>query len=109
VPAPPKTEVKKVPWWQFWAKAAEVKSAPPATPPDARSWPEQLKHLSDLARKRFDELEAGGAGAAEYAVKLIIIFALQTIVVPLLIVWVLMRCARLLFEWDRSRQVEQAG
>lgn len=74
--------------------------APPAQPPGAQdSLQERLRNWwgqnADVG-KRIDELKQIGGRAVEHIVKLIVVFLLQTLVLPLLIFWVLLRVGRML-------------
>ena len=50
-------------------------------------------------KAHFASLKAAAEQAAEHIVKLIVIFALQTLVIPLLLLWALYSLARRAFEW----------
>lgn len=47
----------------------------------------------------FENLKAAAEQASEHIVKLIVIFVLQTLVIPLLLLWGLYGVARRAFEW----------
>ncbi len=49
--------------------------------------------------KRFDEMKQVAARTVEHIVRLIVVFLMQTLVLPLLLMWVLWRLARLLVVW----------
>ena len=54
--------------------------------------------------KRFDEMKQVAARTVEHIVKLIVVFLMQTLVLPLLLMWLLWRLSRLLLAWtDRKR------
>ena len=50
--------------------------------------------------KRFDEMKQVAARTVEQIVKLIVVFLMQTLVLPLLLMWVLWRFSRLLVAWS---------
>jgi hypothetical protein len=50
--------------------------------------------------KRFDEMKQVAARAVEHIVKLIVVFVMQTLVLPLLLMWALWRMSRLLVAWS---------
>jgi hypothetical protein len=54
---------------------------------------------ADVGR-RFDEMKQVAARAVEQIVKLIVVFLMQTLVLPLLLVWGLWRLGRLLVAWS---------
>ena len=50
--------------------------------------------------KRFDEMKQVAARTVEQIVRLIVVFLMQTLVLPLLLMWALWRLARLLVGWS---------
>lgn len=50
--------------------------------------------------KRFDEMKQVASRTVEQIVKLIVVFLMQTLVLPLLLMWVLWRLSRLLVVWS---------
>ena len=50
-------------------------------------------------KAHFANLKAAAEQAAEHIVKLIVIFVLQTLVIPLLLLWALYGATRRAFEW----------
>jgi hypothetical protein len=50
----------------------------------------------------FQNLKAAAEQAIEHIIKIIVIFALQTLVIPLLLLWALYGIARRAFEWPRQ-------
>ncbi len=87
---------------ELTAEQIAAKAAPPAGPvPDEtltqrlqRWWSSAAQGL-DVA-KRFDELKDAVSRTVEYIITLIVVFLLQTLVVPLLLLWVLIRIGRAL-------------
>mgnify|MGYP001438338028 CR=1 FL=1 len=49
--------------------------------------------------KRFDEMKQVASRTVEHIVKLIVVFLMQTLVLPLLLMWALLRLSRLLLGW----------
>jgi hypothetical protein len=49
--------------------------------------------------KRFDEMKQVAARTVEHIVRLIVVFLMQTLVLPLLLMWALLRLSRLLLGW----------
>ena len=76
-------------------------------PPAGENRIEQLKRWwSDAVDKpdvgkRLDELRQLAAGAVDHIVRLIVIFLLQTLVVPIGLLWTLLGSWRLLYRWGR--------
>ncbi|MHB1248843.1 MAG: hypothetical protein ACYCZL_05515 [Polaromonas sp.] len=67
---------------------------------------EQMKGwLSKTAdvKKNFEDLKQAAEQAIEHIIKLIVIFLLQTLVLPLLLLWALYGVAKRAFEWPRQR------
>lgn len=54
-------------------------------------------------KTRFDNLKHAAEQATEHIIKLIVIFLLQTLLIPLLLIWALYGAARAAFEWPRQR------
>ncbi|MGE3450702.1 MAG: hypothetical protein AB7I06_04785 [Burkholderiales bacterium] len=93
----------------------------PATPPavakaDPKGWwpftPGTGKMIEDMkdevvraldVRKRYEAMKESAAQAVEHIVKLIVVFLLQTLVVPLLLLWGLLRIGRVLVGVPVSR------
>lgn len=50
-------------------------------------------------KKNFDELKLAAEQATEHIIKLIVVFLLQTLVIPLLLLWAMYGLARRVFEW----------
>ena len=50
-------------------------------------------------KTRFENLKQAAEQATEHIIKLIVIFLLQTLIIPLLLLWVLYSAARDVFEW----------
>ena len=53
-------------------------------------------------KTRFENLKQAAEQAIEHIIKLIVIFLLQTLVIPLLLFWALYGVARGAFEWPRQ-------
>lgn len=53
-------------------------------------------------KTRFENLKQAAEQATEHIIKLIVIFLLQTLVIPLLLLWALYGVARGVFEWPRQ-------
>jgi hypothetical protein len=72
----------------------------PAPPKEAEGFLDRLKEMvpkpSDLTR-RLQILTDAASRAVEHVVKLMVVFLLQTMVLPLLIIWLLARFGRLIF------------
>ena len=90
------------------ARQIDRAGAPSADqPPAGESHVERLKRWwSDAidkpdVGKRLDELRRLAAGAADHIVRLIVIFLLQTVVVPIGLLWMLLGSWRLLYRWGR--------
>ena len=90
------------------ARRIDQAGAPNADkPPAGDNRIEQLKRWwSDAVDKpdvgkRLDELRRLAAGAADHIVRLIVIFVLQTVVVPIGLLWTLLGSWRLLYRWGR--------
>ena len=75
------------------------RSAPALAPKADETLPERLKGWwsqgADIG-KRIDELKGVASRAVEHVVKLIVVFLLQTLVLPLLLLWALLRMGRAL-------------
>jgi len=75
-------------------------SAPVVAPPADESMGDRMRRWwsqgTDIGA-RFDELKAVANRAVEHVVRLIVVFTLQTLVLPLLLGWLLWRLARALF------------
>jgi len=56
-------------------------------------------------KTRFENLKQAAEQATEHIIKLIVIFLLQTLVIPLLLLWVLYSAARGVFEWVNVKLV----
>jgi hypothetical protein len=54
-------------------------------------------------KANFESLKQAAERTAEHMIKLMVIFLLQTLVIPLLLLWMLYGLARRLFEWPASR------
>lgn len=50
--------------------------------------------------KRFEEMKAVAARAVEHIIRLIVVFLMQTVVLPLLLMWLLLRLSRQLLAWS---------
>ena len=57
-------------------------------------WPQSAD-----VKLRFEQLKQVAEQAVEHIIKLMVIFLLQTLLIPLLLLWVLYRVARRTFEW----------
>ena len=55
-------------------------------------------------KARFERLKQVAEQAIEHIIKLMVIFLLQTLLIPLLLLWVLYGLARRIFEWRAPRQ-----
>ena len=64
-----------------------------------KSW---LSKTADV-KKNFEELKQAAERATEHIIKLIVIFLLQTLVLPLLLLWALYGVAKRAFEWPGQR------
>jgi len=53
-------------------------------------------------KTRFDNLKHAAEQATEHVIKLIVIFLLQTLIIPLLLIQALYGVARGAFEWPRQ-------
>jgi hypothetical protein len=73
----------------------------PATP-DSTSLLDKLKGWvaknADV-KKNFDDLKLAAEQATEHIIKLIVVFLLQTLVIPLLLLWAMYGLTRRVFEW----------
>lgn len=88
--------------------SGQVDKLGPAVPATAESsgLMEQMKGwLSKTAdvKKNFEDLKQAAERATEHIIKLIVIFLLQTLVLPLLLLWALYGVARRAFEWPGQR------
>jgi hypothetical protein len=73
---------------------------------------EQMKGwLSKTAdvKKNFEDLKQAAEQATEHIIKLIVIFLLQTLVLPLLLLWALYGVAKRAFEWPGQRAEGHRG
>lgn len=91
------------------SQVAKLSSASEVPKPDARGWwplrsdlgkaldemKEDAKRAMDVG-KRFEEMKEAAGRAVEHMVNLIVVFLLQTLVVPLLLLWGLLRIGRML-------------
>ena len=50
-------------------------------------------------KKNFEDLKLAAEQATEHIIKLIVVFLLQTLVIPLLLLWAMYGLARRMFEW----------
>lgn len=75
----------------------DARAAPPAAPKGEEGIADRLKgwwsRAPDVGQK-IDELKAVAGRAVEHVVRLIVVFLLQTLVVPLLLLWALVRLGR---------------
>ena len=55
-------------------------------------------------KKRFEELKETAGRTIETIIKLIVVFVLQTLVLPLLLLWMLLRAARTLGGYSRRER-----
>lgn len=88
--------------------SGQVDKLGPAVPATAESpgLMEQMKGwLSKTAdvKKNFEDLKQAAEQATEHIIKLIVIFLLQTLVLPLLLLWALYGVAKRAFEWPGQR------
>ena len=51
-------------------------------------------------KKNFDDLKLAAEQATEHIIKLIVVFLLQTLVIPLLLLWAMYGLTRRMFEWS---------
>lgn len=75
----------------------DARAAPSAVPKGEESIADRLKGWWSRAPdvgQRIDELKAVAGRAIEHVVRLIVVFLLQTLVVPLLLLWALVRAGR---------------
>ncbi len=73
-------------------------------PRQAEALREWLRQNTDV-RKRLEELKEAASAAVNHVVNLIVVFVLQTLVMPLLIVWGLLRLGRVLLARPGEAQV----
>lgn len=74
-------------------------STPAAEPKGDPSWLDRIKGLGSLREevaKRVEELKDLAGRTVEHIVKLIVVFLLQTLVLPLLMLWILLKTGRAL-------------
>jgi hypothetical protein len=74
-------------------------STPAAEPKGDSSWLDRIKGLGSLREevaKRVEELKDLAGRTVEHIVKLIVVFLLQTLVLPLLMLWILLKTGRAL-------------
>jgi hypothetical protein len=87
---------------ELTAEQIAAKAAPPAGPAPEETLTQRLQRWWSSAAqgldvaKRFDELKDAVSRTVEYIITLIVVFLLQTLVVPLLLLWVLIRVGRAL-------------
>lgn len=87
---------------ELTAEQIAAKAAPPAGPAPDESLPQRLQRWWSSATqgldvsKRFEELKEAVSRTVEYIITLIVVFLLQTLVVPLLLLWALIRLGRAL-------------
>jgi hypothetical protein len=87
---------------ELTAERIAAKAAPPAGPAPEETLTQRLQRWWSSAAqgidvaKRFDELKDAVSRTVEYIITLIVVFLLQTLVVPLLLLWVLIRVGRAL-------------
>ncbi|MDP2238638.1 MAG: hypothetical protein Q8K18_00575 [Burkholderiales bacterium] len=60
-------------------------------------WPQNLN-----AKMHYENMKQAAEQATEHIIKLIVIFLLQTLIIPLLLLWALYSVARSAFEWRRQ-------
>ena len=84
--------------------SGQVKQLGPNMPaaPDNTSLLDKLKGWvaknADV-KKNFDDLKLAAEQATEHIIKLIVVFLLQTLVIPLLLLWAMYGLTRRVFEW----------
>jgi HAMP domain-containing protein len=81
--------------------AADRDAAPPGED-EQTWWQRRLSEMKDLAQNvnvggRIDELQESVSGVAENVVRLIVVFLLQTLVIPIAILWTLYAAVRYVF------------
>jgi hypothetical protein len=87
---------------ELTAEQIAAKAAPPTGPAPDESLSQRLQRWWSSATqgidvaKRFEELKEAVSRTVEYIITLIVVFLLQTLVVPLLLLWVLIRIGRAL-------------
>lgn len=87
---------------ELTAEQIAAKAAPPAGPAPDETLSQRLQRWWSSATqgldvsKRFEELKDAVSRTVEYIITLIVVFLLQTLVVPLLLLWVLIRIGRAL-------------
>ena len=91
--------------------SGQVDKLNPSVPvaPEAQGLMEQMKRwLSKTAdvKKNFEDLKQAAEQATEHIIKLIVIFLLQTLVLPLLLLWALYGLAKRVFEWPGQTRTE---
>jgi hypothetical protein len=83
-----------------------VVSAPPADTgllDKLKAWGAQNADI----KLNFESMKQALEKATEHVIRLIVIFLLQTLVIPLLLAWILYVVARRAFEWPAGRQIMQ--
>ena len=91
--------------------SGQVDKLNPSVPvaPEAQGLMDQMKRwLSKTAdvKKNFEDLKQAAEQATEHIIKLIVIFLLQTLVLPLLLLWALYGLAKRVFEWPGQTRTE---
>lgn len=87
---------------ELTAEQIAAKAAPPAGPAPDETLSQRLQRWWSSATqgldvsKRFEELKEAVSRTVEYIITLIVVFLLQTLVVPLLLLWALIRLGRAL-------------
>ncbi|CAN5444753.1 hypothetical protein BH11PSE7_BH11PSE7_13630 [soil metagenome] len=93
------------------SEAGKVKEPEPA-PSGSSSWlpkmPEWLPGVT-VVKERYGQMRQVVERSTEHIVKLMVIFLLQTLLLPLLIVWGLFTVARGMVEWPRLRAPAPMG
>jgi hypothetical protein len=84
-------------------------SAPVVEPPGDESvgerlqrWWQSAAQSMDVAR-RYEEMRQVAGNAVEHIVRLIVVFMLQTVVLPLLLLWALLRLVKATDVWGGGR------
>jgi hypothetical protein len=72
-----------------------------------KNWWEDKSSQFDV-KTRFDQLKLAAENATQHIVNLIVIFLLQTLVIPLLILWILYSIARRVFERPARISIESS-
>lgn len=82
-----------------WYKERNSPSSPQAS--ETQGWLEKIKEWTSKnadVKARFDAIKQAAEQATEHIIKLMVIFLLQTLVMPLLLLWALYGVARGVFE-----------